>query len=86
MCPNAGSGDEQANEWQSVYAAPIASLLNGGAPGANLTDADASSLISLCPFETVYLESPSVFCTLFNQVDFDGYEYFVDLGKFYGTG
>ena len=86
MCPNAGSGDTQTDAWQSIYATPIQARLNVAAPGANLTLDDVSSLISLCPFETVAKEKPSPFCSLFSQSDFNGYEYFGDLNKFYGTG
>lgn len=86
MCPSAGSGDAQTNTWQSIYASPIQARLNAAASGANLTLDDVSSIISLCPFETVAKEKASAFCSLFSQSDFSGYEYFGDLGKFYGTG
>ncbi|KAI5115967.1 hypothetical protein M0805_000610 [Coniferiporia weirii] len=86
MCPNAGSGDDQTNAWQAVYGSPIAARLNSLSPGANLTASDVSSLISLCPFDTLANEVPSPFCNLFNQTDFEGFEYFGDLGKYYGTG
>ncbi|EJD01736.1 phosphoglycerate mutase-like protein [Fomitiporia mediterranea MF3/22] len=86
MCPNAGSSDNQTNIWQAIYATSIAARLNDAAPGANLTDADASNLISLCAFDTVANERPSPFCNLFDQTDFDGFEYLSDLDKFYGTG
>lgn len=86
MCPNAGGSDDQTNAWQAVYAAPIAARLNAAAPGANLTLDDISSLVSLCPFETIAKETPSAFCGLFTLEDFQGFEYFGDLGKFYGTG
>jgi hypothetical protein len=86
MCPNAGNGEQQKSQWQSVYAAPISAWLNEAAPGANLTGADISSLISLCPFETAAKNATSSFCDLFTLDDFRGYEYFGDLDKYYGTG
>ncbi|THH02813.1 hypothetical protein EW145_g6696 [Phellinidium pouzarii] len=86
MCPNAGSGDAQTNAWQAVYATPIAARLNAVVPHANLTASDVSNLISLCSFDTLANEKPSPFCDLFSQTDFDGFEYFGDLNKYYGTG
>lgn len=86
MCPNAGDSDEQTTAWQTVYATPIQKRLNAAAPSANISLDDVSSLISLCPFETVAKEKKSAFCDLFSQSDFNGYEYFGDLGKYYGTG
>ena len=86
MCPNAGNSDEQTSIWQSIYAAPSVSRLNAAAPGANLTAEDITNLISLCAFDTFANEKPSSFCDLFNQTDFDGFEYYGDLDKSYGTG
>ena len=87
MCPNAaGSGLLQLATWQAIYAAAPQSRLNANAPGANLTETDVSALIALCGFEVVAKERSSPFCDLFTQEEFDGFEYFGDLGKFYGTG
>lgn len=85
-CPDAGSGGAQTSVWQAIYTAPLHAFFDEAAPGANLTDADISNLISLCPFETVAKEKPSQFCDVFNQTTFEGFEYFEDLGKFYGNG
>ncbi|KAH9947202.1 histidine phosphatase superfamily [Amylocystis lapponica] len=87
MCTNVGSSDAQIAQWQAVYGPPITAQLNAWAPGADLSDADTANLISLCPFETVYHETPSPFCTLFESLDaFPGYGYSGDLDKYYGTG
>ncbi|PSR83458.1 hypothetical protein PHLCEN_2v5730 [Hermanssonia centrifuga] len=88
MCPAAGSSDPQTNTWLATYAPPITSRLNAAAPGANLTDTDTSSLISLCPFETVAKRTKSAFCKLFEHESgaFPGFGYSGDLDKFYGTG
>lgn len=86
MCPNAGNANVQTDTWQARYAAHARSRLNAMAPGANLTVADISSLISLCPFETLANETPSRFCGLFTLEDYVGYEYYGDLNKYYGTG
>jgi len=88
MCPSAGDADLQTSKWLSVYAAPITKFLNAGAPGANLTDTDTYSLISLCPFDTAAKETKSPFCNLFEteETAFPGFEFSGDLDKYYGTG
>ncbi|KAI0028509.1 phytase [Vararia minispora EC-137] len=85
MCPNAVSGDESAT-WLAVFAPPITARLNTAAPGANLTDEDTLNLMGLCPFHTLIEESPSPFCKLFTRAEFESYEYYYDVDKFYGTG
>ena len=86
MCPNAGNGDEQTDAWQAIYAVSAADRLNKAAPGANLTVADVTNLIALCAFDTVAKMRTSRFCDLFKKADFDGFEYYGDLDKYYGTG
>jgi hypothetical protein len=86
MCPKAGEPKHQTKKWQSIYAPPITARLNAAAPGANLKDADTTNLISLCPFETVAHQQLSPFCALFTLDDFQGYEYLMDLEKYYYTG
>jgi hypothetical protein len=85
-CPNAGDSDEQTDEWLSIYGTPIAARLNSQAPGANLNPDDVYSIMSLCPFETVYRESFSPFCALFSDAEFEQFEYSGDLDKYYNTG
>ncbi|KAF8076951.1 phytase [Lyophyllum atratum] len=86
MCPNAGNSDDQTSEWLSVYGPPIAARLNKQAPGANLTASDVYSLLSLCPFESVFLNGLSPFCKLFSNEEFQQFEYSGDLDKYYNTG
>ncbi|KAL5529871.1 hypothetical protein ACEPAF_6128 [Sanghuangporus sanghuang] len=86
MCPNAGSGDEQTDIWQAIYAVSAAARLNKAASGANLTVADVTNLISLCAFDTLAKEEASPFCDLFDSSDFNGFDYYGDLNKYYGTG
>lgn len=52
----------------------------------NLTTEDAQALIALCALETVAKEEYSRFCGLFSQEEFEGFEYALDLDKFYFTG
>lgn len=86
MCPNAGSSDEQTDLWQSIFTPAIASRLNLAAPGANITGPDIPYLMSMCPFETVAENKTSRFCALFTKEEFEAFEYYGDLNKFYGFG
>lgn len=86
MCPNAGDSTEQTDIWTAIYATPIARRLSDSAPGAQLDASDIPSLMSLCAFETLAERSWSPFCDLFTSSEFDQYEYYSDLDKFYGTG
>ncbi|KAI0782538.1 phytase [Abortiporus biennis] len=88
MCPSAGSSDPQTSAWLATYAPPITQRLNAHAPNANLTDTDTYNLISLCPFISVFKETASPFCSLFEEdtTAFPGFGYSGDLDKFYGTG
>jgi hypothetical protein len=92
MCPNAGDSDAQTDAWLAVFAPNITARLNRWAPGANVTDAETYSLISMCPFHTVASFVPgaaltlSPFCGLFTTDEFVAFEYSMDLDKYYGTG
>ncbi|KAI0273416.1 phosphoglycerate mutase-like protein [Gloeopeniophorella convolvens] len=86
MCPNSGDGDTESARWLAIYAPRITKRLNSAAPGANLTDDDTHSLMSLCAFHSQITIAPSPFCGLFTDREFEGYEYFADVNKFYGNG
>ena len=86
MCPNAGKSDEETSIWTETFGAPIAQRLNDNAPGAQLTPPNIPSLISLCAFDSLVKLSWSPFCGIFTSSEFNQFEYFSDLDKFYGTG
>jgi Histidine phosphatase superfamily (branch 2) len=86
MCPGAGDSDAQTEAWRDTFAPAIAQRLNAAAPGATLDNADIPSLISLCAFDTLAKETPSPWCGVFSQREFDGFEYYGDLDKYYNTG
>ena len=86
MCPKAGNADEQTHHWQSIFAPSIVDRLNQAAPGADLTNVNIPYLMSLCPFETVAKETRSKFCELFTPEEFEAFEYYGDLDKYYGFG
>lgn len=87
MCPNAKEDKEHCDTWLASYAIPVAERLNEAAPGALLTAADIPYLMSLCAFETVAASAISQsFCNLFEDSEFEGYEYYQDLAKYYSFG
>ncbi|KAJ4294823.1 hypothetical protein N0V88_005057 [Collariella sp. IMI 366227] len=70
------------------FAPPITARLNLNLPGANLTDAHTVALMDLCPFNTVALPTGALspFCHLFTHSEWQSYDYFQSLGKWYGFG
>ncbi|KAJ6614203.1 histidine phosphatase superfamily [Mycena sp. CBHHK59/15] len=53
MCLNAGNSDTQTDTWLVVFAPSITTRLNSAAPGANISNDETYSLISMCPFHAV---------------------------------
>ncbi|KZP09945.1 phytase [Athelia psychrophila] len=88
MCPNAKTNTAEADVWLSHFATAIVERLNDAAPGALLAGADILSLMSLCSFETLATSPirPSPFCALFDDTEFEDYEYYHDLTKYYNYG
>ena len=94
MCPSAPDlSSTDVEPWETKYASPIAARLESIAPGANLTASDITNLISLCAYDSVkgeYKEGEKLrvsdVCGLFEDEDFEGFEYEEDLDKYYGTG
>ncbi|KAJ6536844.1 histidine phosphatase superfamily [Mycena capillaripes] len=91
-CPKAGNSTAQKDAWLAVFAPNITARLNRWAPGANISNAESYSLISMCPIQTVGSFVPggqlmlSPFCALFTDAEFAMFEYSMDLDKYYGTG
>nr|GAT46630.1 phytase [Mycena chlorophos] len=90
-CPNAGSSDLQTSAWIDASSSPLTQRLNSAAPGANLNGNDTYNLMSMCAFHTVATAKGaeltlSPFCALFEDGDFEDFEYYMDLDKYYGTG
>ncbi|KFA73648.1 hypothetical protein S40288_02576 [Stachybotrys chartarum IBT 40288] len=74
--------------WKEAFAPSIAHRLNSRMPGANLTLDETIYMMDLCPFTTV--ASPNAtstdFCRLFSQEEWESYDYFETLDKWYGYG
>ncbi|KAJ6260078.1 hypothetical protein Dda_5724 [Drechslerella dactyloides] len=82
-------GDEAQATFAKQFATRIAETLNKDIPGANINGDDAINLMSLCPFLTVAQapeDSLPQFCKIFKEAEFAAYNYYQNLGKFYGHG
>ncbi|KAK3997398.1 histidine phosphatase superfamily [Cladorrhinum sp. PSN332] len=82
-------GSEAQAVFISIFAPGITARLNDNLQSANLTDADTISLMDMCPFATVASPSSSdskSFCSLFTQDEWKSYDYYQNLGKYYGYG
>lgn len=86
MCPNSGDGDDEQAEWLTIAFTPLADRLNVAAPGANLTAKDVYFIMALCPFDSLAHVKLSPLCQLFDDKEFELFEYASDIDKYYGTG
>ncbi|KAG2361626.1 histidine phosphatase superfamily [Suillus spraguei] len=86
MCPNSRASEDEANIWRDIFSVSIVHRLNAAAVGAEILSEDVPGLMSLCAFETVFEEKESNFCDLFSLKEFQAYEYYQDLLKYYKTG
>ncbi|CAM1511151.1 Fc.00g086640.m01.CDS01 [Cosmosporella sp. VM-42] len=75
-------------EWKETFTPPIVARLNEKLPGANLTADDAVSVMDLCPYHTVNTPNATLsdFCRLFSEDEWQGYDYYETLDKWYGFG
>ncbi|KAK4221740.1 3-phytase A [Podospora fimiseda] len=80
-------GAEAQAVYTSTFIPAITARLNSNLINANLSDADAISLMDMCPFTTVAeSEYSKDFCSLFTESEWEKYDYYQDLGKYYGYG
>jgi hypothetical protein len=72
--------------WLEKFAPPITERVNKALPGADLSDHDIVRLMDVCPFETVANVDGhlSPFCDLFTNDEWNSYDYYQSLGKWYG--
>ncbi|KAI1813182.1 histidine phosphatase superfamily [Poronia punctata] len=89
-CTSFKEGDDDGNDaqavWTGIFAPPITDRVNEALPGANLSNSDIIHLMDLCPFETVANTDGhlSLFCDLFTKEEWESYDYYQSLGKWYG--
>ncbi|KAI9696186.1 MAG: hypothetical protein M1820_008254 [Bogoriella megaspora] len=84
--PDSDVGSNAQAIWSSIFIPPIQARLNANLPGANLTTKDTIDMMDLCPFNTVAspIGAISPFCDLFTESEWQDYDYYETLGKYYG--
>lgn len=82
----AHNGDAAKLTWQHVWMPPVAERVNSNLPGANISEHKVIYFMDLCPFNTV--ADPdlrlSPFCNLFTAEEWDNYDYYQTVAKYYG--
>lgn len=80
--------DEKQEVWKEIWVPSITERLNRKMPGANLTLDETIYMMDLCPFDTVSGrgDKMSQFCQLFTAREWEQYDYFMSLDKWYGYG
>ena len=86
MCPSSSDGKKESVKWLKIFTQPIRERLNTAAPGAYLKTKDVRRLMSLCIYLSEADMAPSPICGLFNAEEFEDYEYYADLRRFYSYG
>ena len=73
-------------EWVSIFTPSITARLMANLPGLNLTNQDTIYMMDLCPFNTVANAEGTIspFCALFTETEWQYYDYYQSLGKYYG--
>jgi hypothetical protein len=86
--PFASIGHAAQSTWLDVFAPSITARLNNNLPGTNLNSAETINLMDMCPFDTVASSSGQIspFCGLFTEDEWQQYDYYQSLGKYYGYG
>jgi hypothetical protein len=86
--PASSIGRNAQLTWMDVFVPPIQSRLHADLPGSNFSQVDAVNFMDLCPFETVATPQAklSQFCGLFSETEWQQYDYYQSLGKYYGWG
>ena len=81
-----GVTDIGQNIYRDIFAIPITARLNKDLPGAGLENGDTVMIMDMCAFETVASSTNSLspFCSLFTQEEWQQYDYYETLGKYYG--
>lgn len=86
--PDSEIGDNAQSIWQDIFVPPIQRRLNAALSGANLSTTQTIYFMDLCPFETVadLKGKISQICGLFSKEEWQQYDYYESLGKYYGYG
>lgn len=85
--PNINVGSDAQARWAAVFVPAIQNRLNRDLLGAKLSTGEIIELMDLCPFDSVSGHDPSLlspFCRLFTKAEWESYDYYQTLGKYYG--
>lgn len=85
---NSTSAEDAQQAWLDVFTPPLVARLNENMRGANLDGQEVIYIMDLCPYETVASDvgKLSRFCDLFSEREWQEYDYYQSLGKYYGYG
>ncbi|EGO05200.1 hypothetical protein SERLA73DRAFT_174197 [Serpula lacrymans var. lacrymans S7.3] len=78
-------GSTQSDKWANIYLQSALTRLQPMIQGVNLTISDLGSMQEMCAYETVAL-GYSMFCNLFTEEEWKGFEYANDLDFWYSEG
>jgi hypothetical protein len=72
-------------QWTAQFIAPILERVNSKLEGANLDGGEIIFLMDICPFSTVASPTAQVskFCHLFSETEWQQYDYYRSLEKYY---
>ncbi|KAF3939214.1 hypothetical protein ABW19_dt0207978 [Dactylella cylindrospora] len=87
--PSTEIGPQAQAEFAATFTGELIEKLSVDIQGIELTPKDAIALMTMCPFHTVASPSAttlSPFCRMFNESDFENFDYYQSLGKYYGYG
>ncbi|KAH6673628.1 histidine phosphatase superfamily [Halenospora varia] len=81
-------GDDAQAAWAAVFTPAITARLNENLPGVNFTMDETIYMMDMCPFNTVADSAGAIsaFCALFTESEWNAYDYYQSLGKYYGYG
>lgn len=81
------AGDKVIKQWVEKFVPSIKDRVNSKL-GTDLSKSEIISLMDLCPYDTIAqpLAQVSPFCQLFSHKEWQSYDYYQSLGKWYGFG
>nr|AAB96873.1 phytase [Thermomyces dupontii] len=91
-CPvfeDSSGGHDAQEKFAKQFAPAILEKIKDHLPGVDLAVSDVPYLMDLCPFETLarnHTDTLSPFCALSTQEEWQAYDYYQSLGKYYGNG
>lgn len=82
------TGDDAQATFADTFIPTIMARLNKDLLGADLTETQTIYMMDMCPFETVASNTGKIsdFCSLFTQEEWENYNYYQSLGKYYSDG